>query len=148
MSADPTQGVNTGQLNAMLQSGRMGAGGGEEFFSRWLFTILPDLQADQKPLVFETAAPFAFCNRNIFPMAQPLSVGNPNGILSKILSAFKIQSLREIPNESLDAMTAMATAGIEADDNFKGFVANTGAMTALNAQTAAMNTGGGGPEIG
>lgn len=147
MSADPTQGVNTGQLNAMLQSSRMGAGGGEEFFSRWLFTILPDLQADQKPLVFETAAPFAFCNRNIFPMAQNLGVGNPGGILAKIIGAFKLQSLREVPNESLDAMTAMATAGIEADDNFRGFIAGNGAMTAMNAQMAAMNTGGG-PEIG
>ena len=147
MSADPTQGVNTGQLNAMLQSSRMGAGGGEEFFSRWLFTILPDLQAEQKPLVFETAAPFAFSNRNIFPMAQNMSAGNPNGLLAKIMRAFQLASIREIPSEALEAMASMATAGIEADDNFRGFIANTGAMTALNAQMAAMNTGGG-PEIG
>ncbi len=149
MSADPTQGVNSGQLNAMLQAGRMGTSSSDEFFSRWLFCLLPNIEADQKPLVFETAAPFAFCQRNIFPMAQQMSAGNPNGILAKIIRVLQLQSIQDIKSEELEAMAQFATAGIEEDENFKALVAGKGAMSALNAQAAAMMPDtGGGHEIG
>ena len=132
-------------LSSALQSmfgGEMAgrSSGKQEYLAGWLppleFKSL--INSPEEMTLFKTT-------RNIFPMAQQFSAGNPNGIIAKIIRAMQLHTIADIlkgGGEGAAAGLQNMAAQISYDDNFQASIASNVSLQMQNLPNVLPDGGG------